>query len=245
MENILIIGATSAIGKATARIYAQNSSNLYLLARDTCMLEITAKDLEIRGASQVNYDFIEITDFATHISIIDQVFKKLKHIDVVLIAHGTLPNQAICENNAAEAIRELNVNAIGTISVLTHLANKLEEQGSGTIAVITSVAGERGRKTNYVYGSAKGMISVFLQGLRNRLFLKGVIVLDIKPGLVDTPMTSDMKKTILWTQPETIAKSIVKGINKNKNTIYCPFYWRFIMLIIKLIPENIFKKLNI
>ena len=245
MENILVIGATSEIAKATARLYAQNSSNLYLLARDTRILEITAKDLEICGASQVNYGFIEITDFATHPSVIDQAFKQLKHIDVVLIAHGTLPDQALCENNVADVIRELNVNAIGTISVLTHLANKFEEQGSGTIAVITSVAGERGRKKNYVYGSAKGMISIFLQGLRNRLFAKGITVLDIKPGLVDTPMTNHMKKTILWTQPETIAKSIVKGINKNKNIIYCPFYWRFIMIILKLIPENIFKKLNI
>ena len=243
MKNILVIGATSAIARATSRLYAEQSNSLYLLARNTSVLEITAKDLQIRGATEVDYGFIDLADFDTHYNIIDKVFQKFRHIDVALIAHGTLPNQNSCEKDAATAIRELNVNAIGTISVITHLANKFEEQGTGTIAVITSVAGDRGRKTNYVYGSAKGMISIFLQGLRNRLFSKKIAVVDIKPGLVDTPMTKHMKKSKLWAQPESIAKSIVKGIDKKRSTIYCPFYWRFIMMITKSIPENIFRRL--
>ena len=140
---------------------------------------------------------------------------------------------------------ELSTNAISTISLLTHLANRLEMQKSGTIAVVTSVAGDRGRQSNYVYGAAKGMVSIFLQGLRNRLHKAGVNVLDIKPGFVDTPMTAEFKKGLLWAKPESVAGSIVNGIDRGKYEIYTPFFWRIIMLVIRNIPESIFKKANL
>ena len=245
MKNILIIGATSAIAEVAARIYAQRGDKLYLFARNQERLITIAEDLKIRGASTVDYAPLDVNDFEAHANIINTVFKTLGKVDVVLVAHGTLPDQKDCENNFNMTLFELNTNAISTISLLTHIANKLEAQKSGTIAVITSVAGDRGRQSNYVNGTAKAMVSVFLQGLRNRLYKSGVNVLDIKPGFVDTPMTADFKKGLLWAKPEAIAMSIVNGVDKKKHEIYTPFFWRFIMLVIRNIPEKIFKRGNL
>ena len=198
MQNILIIGATSAIAGATARLYAQRGDNLYLLARNEERLTTVANDLEIRGATAANYAQFDVNQLKVHAKLINTAFKKLGTVDVVLIAHGTLPDQKACESNFDTTLAELNTNAISTISLLTHIANRLEAQQNATIAVITSVAGDRGRQSNYVYGAAKGMVSVFLQGLRNRLHESGVKVLDIKPGFVVTPMTAGFKKGLLW-----------------------------------------------
>lgn len=245
MKNILIIGATSAIAEATARIYAQQGSNIYLLARNIERLKTITEDLRIRGAMAVNHSNFDAQSFENHSNIINKAFETLGKIDVVLIAHGTLPDQKICEHDFNIALKEFNTNALSTISLLTHIANIFEKQRSGTIAVITSVAGDRGRQSNYVYGAAKGMVSIYLQGLRNRLFKSSVNILDIKPGFVDTPMTSQFKKGLLWAKPEVIAKDIINGIEKKKHTIYTPFFWRLIMLAIKNIPEVIFKRGNL
>jgi decaprenylphospho-beta-D-erythro-pentofuranosid-2-ulose 2-reductase len=121
----------------------------------------------------------------------------------------------------------------------------MKQNETGTIAVISSVAGDRGRKSNYVYGSAKGGLTIFLQGLRNALSGSGVHVLTIKPGFVDTPMTNDFTKGLLWAKPEKVAKDIKRAIDKKKNIIYTPWFWRWIMLIIRLIPESVFKKMNL
>jgi decaprenylphospho-beta-D-erythro-pentofuranosid-2-ulose 2-reductase len=125
------------------------------------------------------------------------------------------------------------------------LAKQLEQQGHGCIAVISSVAGDRGRQSNYVYGTAKGALSIFLQGLRNRLGKTGVQVLTIKPGFVDSPMTKDFDKGLLWVKPAMIAQGILRAIEKKKEVVYLPFFWRYIMLIIKMIPEKIFKRLTL
>jgi len=245
MQNILIIGATSAIAEATARFYARRGDNLYLLARNEERLSSIAADLKIRGAASTHYAPLDVNQFKVHAKLIDTAFKKMGAVDIVLIAHGTLPDQKTCENDFNTTLAELNTNAISTISLLTHIANKLEAQQDASLAVITSVAGDRGRQSNYVYGAAKGMVSIFLQGLRNRLHKSGVKVLDIKPGFVDTPMTAAFNKGLLWAKPETIAKGIVRAIDKQKHEIYTPFFWRFIMLIIRSIPESIFKKLGL
>ena len=242
--NILIIGATSAIATATARIYAGRGARIYLLARDTQALSVLAKDLNVRGA-QVDYKPIEANDFQTHPRLINAAFKTLGTVDVVLIAHGSLPNQSLCAADFNVAQQQINTNAISVISMLTHIANKMATQGSGTIAVITSVAGDRGRQSNYVYGAAKAMVSVFLQGLRGRLHSAGVKVVDIKPGFVDTPMTAGIKKGLLWAQPETIAKGIIRAIDKNKTSVYLPWFWIGIMAIIRMIPEFVFKKIKL
>ena len=244
-RNILIIGATSAIAKATAKGYASKGDRLYLLARHQERLTTLTKDLEALGAKTIDCQQMDVNNFDKHQPLINMAFEELGKIDVVLIAHGTLPDQKAGEKSFHTLQKELNTNAMSTLSLLTHLANQFEAQKSGTIAVITSVAGDRGRQSNYIYGSAKGMVSIFLQGLRNRLHKSGVNVLDIKPGFVDTPMTTHFKKGLLWVQPDTIAKDIIKGVDKNKSEIYTPCFWRLIMLIICCIPEFIFKKMNL
>lgn len=244
-KNILIIGATSAIAQATIRLYAEQNANLYLLGRNVEQLEKIAADANIRGANQTVFAALDVTQYETHEAVLNDVFEKFTTLDTVLIAHGTLPNQAACEQSVAVTLQELNTNALSTISLLTLLANRLQTQQSGCIAVISSVAGDRGRQSNYVYGAAKGMVSIFLQGLRNRLMPHHVHVLDIKPGFVDTPMTAEFKKGALWAQPEQIAKSIINAIEKRKNTLYAPVFWTGIMFIIRNIPEAIFKRLKL
>ena len=242
-KNILIIGATSAIAESVARLYAIDGANLYLIARNEPRLTTMAHDLRVRGAASVVVTTFNVDDFSAHQTIIDKAYEALKTIDIVLIAYGNLPDQKAMEKSAGDAIIACNTNAISVISFLTILANRFEESKQGTIAVITSVAGDRGRQSNYVYGASKAMVSVFLQGLRNRLYHSNVNVLDIKPGFVDTPMTAHIQKSgPLWAQPNEVAKDIVKAIEKKKNILYTPFFWRYIMLIICSIPECLFKR---
>ena len=244
MKTILIIGANSAIAKATARLYAQEQCQLYLLGRDTATLAEQKADLEIRGAASVDFAPFDATHFAIHEAVIDQALDILGHIDIVLICHGSLPDQSLCEVDFDAASEAFKVNALSVISLLNILAQKMQQQNNGSIAVVTSVAGDRGRQSNYVYGASKGMVSLYLQGLRGRLFPFNVNVIDIKPGFVDTPMTSHIKKGALWASPEQVAHCIVKGIDRNKPTVYAPYFWRYIMQIVCSIPESIFKKLK-
>lgn len=245
MKNILIIGATSSIATATARLLAERGFNYFLIARDNERLEKLAADLKIRGANNVYFDLLDINNYSRHENILQNAKNKLGVIDIAFIAHGTLPDQQDCEKNFELTLASFNTNALGTISLMTHLANIFEIQRTGTIAVISSVAGDRGRQSNYVYGAAKASISIFAQGLRNRLFPYGVHVMTIKPGFVDTPMTQQFRKNFLWSKPERIAKGIIKALDKRKNTVYLPGYWRFIMWVIRTIPENIFVRLQL
>lgn len=245
-KNIVIIGATSAIAQATIRLYAEQQHNLFLVARNAQTLPTIAQDANVRGANNVYQYLVDLGDQQQHQALMDAIFEQMPEVDIVLIAHGTLPDQTSCENNAELTLAEVNTNGLSTVSLLTHLANQFEQQKSGTLAVITSVAGDRGRQSNYVYGSAKKLVSTFLQGLRNRLYLSDVKVLDIKPGFVDTPMTESFDKGALWAQPEDIAKRIIKAIEKDKNgTLYTPWFWWGIMFIIRSIPEFIFKRLKL
>ena len=249
MQNIVIVGATSAIAKEVARIHARRGDNLFLLARDEQVLTTLAQDLSIRGAHRVEHQTFDATRFEDHAATVDAISNAIAaaqgRTDVVLIAHGTLPNQQRCQEDATETLRELNTNALSTVSLLTEWANRMASQGSGTIAVITSVAGDRGRQSNYVYGAAKKMVSTFLQGLRSRLHPHGVRVLDIKPGFVDTPMTAAFNKGPLWAQPERVAQGIVKAIDRRKHEVYLPWFWRGIMGLIRAIPEGIFKRMKL
>jgi decaprenylphospho-beta-D-erythro-pentofuranosid-2-ulose 2-reductase len=244
MKRVLIIGATSAIAEATGRRFARNGAELYLLARDEERLEDLAKDFRIRGAASVGCAVLDVNAFDSHERALDRAVGELGELDVALIAHGTLGDQAACERSFERTLRELNTNAISVISLLTHLANYFEKQGRGTIAVISSVAGDRGRQSNYVYGTAKGAVSVFLQGLRNRLYKSGVHVLTIKPGLVDTPMTAHLEKGILWATPETVARGIERAIEKQKCEAYLPARWFLIMRVVGWIPERLFRRLS-
>lgn len=245
MQKILIIGATSAIAEACAKRFAVQGHSLFLLARNTERLESLAQDLRVRGAKAVHCATFEANALDCHKTLLQQVKTELNGLDRVLIAHGTLGDQRACEQSVEQTLQELQTNALSVISLLTLLANHFEEQRHGCIAVISSVAGDRGRQSNYVYGTAKGALSIFLQGLRNRLHKSGVQVLTIKPGFVDTPMTAAFPKGPLWATPEKVAQDIDKAIEKKKDVLYTPGFWMLIMQIIKSVPEQIFKKLSL
>lgn len=245
MQKTLIVGATSAIAQATARLFAKRGDRLYLLARNVEQLNVLARDLTVRGAESVKFAPFEANDFKAHEALLNKAIEELGGIDVALIAHGHLSDQKSCEQDFQRTLVELNTNAISVISLLTHLANRFEAQKHGTLAVIISVAGDRGRQSNYVYGTAKAAVTIFLQGLRNRLQKSAVRVVAIKPGFVDTPMTRHLPTGVLWVQPEKVANDIFKAVVAGKSEIYTPWFWRFIMGVIKLIPEAIFNRLSL
>jgi len=238
---ILIVGATSAIAEATARLFAKEGAEFFLTGRNSGRLEIVAKDLTNRGASKMQTAIFDITKLEDHFAILDQSF--LSPVDVVLVAPGTLGDQKACEASAEATVKELSTNFVATAALLTQIANRLER--GAVIAVISSVAGDRGRQSNYVYGSAKGGLSIFLEGLRNSLYEAGVHVLTIKPGFVDTPMTAHLSKGPLYVKPEVIATGIKKAIERRKNVVYLPFRWKMIMAIIRMIPEPLFKRMKL
>lgn len=245
MQNVLIIGALSEIAQATARLFAVRGDRLFLLARNQERLTLLAHDLTVRGAAQVNTAVFDACVLSSHEQQFEHIANSMGKIDVVLIAHGSLPNQLACEQDVPLTLQELDTNGVSVIAITTHIATLLEKQKSGTLAVITSVAGDRGRQSNYVYGAAKAAVNVYLQGLRNRLHPHHVHVLTIKPGFVDTIMTKDFKKGILWVGPDYIAKGIVAAIDKKRLVVYLPAFWYWIMLLIKHIPESIFKRMRL
>jgi decaprenylphospho-beta-D-erythro-pentofuranosid-2-ulose 2-reductase len=245
MQKVLIIGAASAIAEATARVYASRGAKLFLVARNVQKLQDIAADLKVRGASDVAIATLDVNDTAQHASVLDEAWIFLQSPDVVLLAHGTLPSQPACEASVETALVEFATNATSIIALLTPIANRMETQHQGTIAVISSVAGDRGRASNYLYGSAKAAVSAFLSGLRQRLDKKGVNVLTIKPGFVDTPMTRDFKKGALWAKPEGVARGIVRAVDRRRAVVYLPWFWSIIMLIIKHVPEFVFKRIKL
>jgi short-subunit dehydrogenase len=245
MRKILIIGAASAIAEATARIWAQSGDHLFLVARNQDKLESIAADLRVRGCPKVETYTMDANDFNIHTRMLDAAEQALDGLDTVLIAHGSLSDQVSCQQSVEKTLLENNTNALSAIALLTHIANRFELRKDGVILVISSVAGDRGRQSNYIYGSSKAMLTTFCSGLRQRLYKSGVSVVTIKPGFVDTPMTTEFKKGALWATPEKIAKYIVDAANKQKNIVYAPFFWQFIMLIIQHIPEAIFKRLKL
>ncbi|MGZ3769121.1 MAG: SDR family oxidoreductase [Bdellovibrio sp.] len=245
MKKVLIIGATSAIAQEVAKIYASKKCEFVLWARNSQMLNIISQDLMVRGASNVSTLSHDLNDLGSHEKFVSDIWQQLQTVDVTLLAHGILGNQSKAENEQQELFQILNSNFVSHASLLTFISQKMKAQGTGTIAVISSVAGDRGRQSNYVYGSAQAAKTAFTDGLRNKLFQFGVHVLTIKLGFVDTPMTKEFKKGLLWAKASAVAEGIVTAIESKKDIAYLPFFWRYIMLIIKSIPESIFKKLKL
>jgi hypothetical protein len=243
VKNVVIVGATSAMAEEVAKRYAMEGANLYLLARNADKLEAIKKDLMVRGAAEVHSSSFDAGE--SHKASVDIIFSTFSTVDVFLVAYGSLPNQEKCQADIDLAIEEINTNGVSVISLLTLVANKMEVQKSGNITVITSVAGDRGRQSNYVYGAAKGMVSIFLQGLAQRLHKSGVHVLDIKPGFVDTPMTVEFDKGLLWASPEKVADIIYSRINKKSTFSYAPGFWFIIMAIIKSVPKYFFNRVRL
>ena len=245
MRKILIVGATSAIAEATARILAERGDALYLVARKQLRLSAIAADLAVRGSPRVGSEVLDANDLAGHEAMLERAGTFLGGYDTVLIAHGTLSDQKACEGSVELTLQEINTNALSVVALLTRVANYLTQHRAGTIAVISSVAGDRGRGSNYVYGSAKALVTTFLSGLRQRLAKAGVGVVTIKPGFVDTPMTAAFAKGPLWARPERVAQGIVKAIDQQGGTVYLPGFWWPIMLIIRAIPERLFLRLSL
>jgi len=239
--NIVIFGASSAIAQVTARQWAIKGSSFFLVDRDSTRLEAVASDLRVRGSKKVVTCEVDLNNIAEHESLVANAVKVFGRIDVVLISYGILGVQG----DVREVMETVNTNYVSVISLLMALRVEMERQRSGSILVITSVAGDRGRKSNYVYGSAKGGLSVFVAGLRHRLSGTGIRVVDIKPGLVDTPMTKDFSKGFLWSSPEVISRYIIGAAKGSRGVVYAPWYWYWIMLVIRCMPDRIFNKTNL
>ncbi len=245
MKRILVIGASSAIAQHCIRIWADRGEAFFLVARNHEILQTIARDAIARGAAQVDFYCVDLNEIEEHPKLLEAAKVALGHIDIVLIAHGTLSKQLDCQLSVETTLTEIQTNALSVISLLTYVANDFEARRAGTISVISSVAGDRGRASNYVYGSAKAMISEFTSGLRQRLFRSNVTVTTIKPGFVDTPMTAEFQKGLLWAKPASVARAIVIAIDKKKDVVYVPAFWWGVMMLIKTLPTAIFKKIKL
>ena len=240
-NRILVLGATSAIAMAVMRQLVTPSAHFFLVARSKEKLTAVAQDLLVRGAPRVDMIVADLDDTQAHAQMLAVATSQLGTVDLALLAHGVLGDQPAAERDYFAAEPILVTNFLSAVSLLTWLANYFEPQGRGTLAVISSVAGDRGRKSNYVYGASKAALDAFLSGLRNRCDRSGVQVLTIKPGFVATPMTAHVPKNRLFATPEQVANGILKAIRTRKDVVYAPWFWRPIMAIIKAVPERIFK----
>src|SRR4030095_9511524 len=205
MRKALVVGGTSAIAEAVARRLAARGDALCLTGRDRAQLDAVASDLRGRGASVVHTVMLDVTDAGARASALGDIEIAIGPPDIALVAHGTLPDQRECERSEAALLAALDVNLTATLALVTAIGNRMEAAAHGTLAVITSVAGDRGRASNYVYGAAKAGVSTFLSGMRHRLSQRGVAVVDVRPGFVDTPMTAAFSKHILWASPPRAA----------------------------------------
>ena len=244
-RKILVLGATSGIAEATCRIWAFQGASLFLVARNAEKLAAVAADLKTRGASYVDTAVADLDDTDQHPALLAHAVNSLTGMDIAYLAHGVLGDQTEAERDFNTAAQILHTNFVAPVSLLTWLANFCVQRRAGTLAVISSVAGDGGRKSNYLYGSSKAGLSAFLGGLRNRVDREGVTVLTIKPGPVKTAMTANMPKSEKFADVDSVAESIVSAIDKRKDILYVPFQWQPIMFIIRNIPERIFKKLNL
>jgi len=245
MKKILVLGATSGIAEATCRIWAAEGAQLFLVARNAEKLAAVAADLKTRGAAFVDTAVADLDDTEKHAELLSHAINSLTGMDIALLAHGILGDQARAEQDFHHAAQILHTNFVAPVSLLTWLANFCVQRKAGVLAVISSVAGDRGRKSNYLYGASKAGLTAFLAGLRNRVDREGVTVMTIKPGPVKTAMTAGVKGSEKFADVDKVAQSIVAAIDKRADTVYVPFQWGPIMWVVRSIPERVFKKLNL
>lgn len=238
MKRIVIFGATSAIAQAVARQYAQQRSSFYLIGRNEDKLNQVAADLQIRGGEKIGQAIWHAQQMDAIQATLQKAHDFLSGFDLVLIAYGILPSQVDCERNVNKTIDVIQLNTTSVIAVLTALSPFLIAQQAGTIAVLSSVAGDRGRRSHYLYGATKAALNTYLQGLRLYLSPHHVHVLTIKPGLVISPMTAHMPITPLFATPEGVAQDIVRAIEKKRAQIYTPTFWRWVMMVVRWLPEK-------
>ncbi|MFT4822200.1 MAG: decaprenylphospho-beta-D-erythro-pentofuranosid-2-ulose 2-reductase [Halioglobus sp.] len=244
-QRILVFGASSAICSEVLKLFAPNEATFYLVARDENKLAAQIDDLKVRGGTVAGHEVYDFNQWEAHEAAVQRAVASLEKIDIVIIAHGTLPNQSECETSPASMRACMEDNFSSAAIIIGCCAAALATAGSGTLVAISSVAGDRGRKSNYAYGSAKAGIDALLQGLRARLTASGINVVNIKPGMIKTPMTQDMNSGVLWSTPELIAPKIIRAMSKGSGVYYVPGYWRYIMFIIRALPNAVMAKLPI
>lgn len=244
-KRILILGATSAIAAAVARELIAPDARFFLVARNASRLEAVRGDLLTRGAASATACAMDLDNTDAHEPVLKRAVADLGSLDLALIAYGVLGDQIEAQATFPAAAAILHTNFFSAVSLITWLANYFEQQHKGTLAVISSVAGDRGRKSNYVYGASKGALNIFLDGVRNRVDRSGVHVLTIRPGFVATPMTAHLPQGPLFASPSRVGQAVVKAIAARKDVAYVPGFWRPIMFVIRSVPEFIFKKLNL
>lgn len=247
--NIFVLGATSDIARSTMEQFSnKNHSNFFLVARNEDKLKVTVDNLKKNGANNIKI-FVSNLDSVTikqnYSSMFQSCLDFFDHIDIVFVAHGINCRTDESEKNSELCTEVLDINFVGTMYFINEISKYFRQIKSGNIAVISSVAGDRGRVSNYVYGASKSGLSTYLEGLRVSLEPYGVSVITIKPGIIYTSMTKNMKKTILTSTPDRIAPLIYKAILSNKKEIYVPRFWKYIMLVIIHIPYFIFKRIKI
>ncbi len=244
-RRILVLGATSGIAEACCRLWAERGDRLYLVGRNAERLQAVAADLRTRGASYVDTAVVDLDNTSTHPAILAHAINSLAGLDIAFVAAGLLGDQARAERNFEEAGQILHTNLVVVASLLTWLANYCAQRHAGTLAVLSSVAGDRGRKSNYVYGASKAGLTAFVDGLRNRIDREGVRVMTIKPGPVRTAMTEGFKDKARFADVKIVAATLVKAIERGADVVYVPGKWRLIMAAVRAIPERWFKKMNL
>jgi short-subunit dehydrogenase len=245
VPTVLIIGANAGIGRALAAEFASHGYGLILAGRDLDELRAVATDLGIRNKAQARAEKVDVADFdELESSIAKCVAAGGDGLEGTVLCAGYLGDAEAAKTDLREARRIFDTNFTGSALALDVLANHFEQKGKGFLCALSSVAGDRGRQSNYLYGAAKGGLTTFLEGLRNRLYHRGVHVVTVKPGFVDTRMVFGKPRLPLVASPERVARDIYRAIEKRKDVVYVPWFWRWIMLVIRSIPEPIFKRLK-
>jgi short-subunit dehydrogenase len=244
-EAVLILGATSSIARHVAAALAARGHALFLAGRNLSEVERLAADLRIRHNVETAAGRFDAEDYESHRDFLREVVRRMGDIEGVVAAFGYLGEQEAAEKSIEETFHVIDRNFTAAVSVLNHCAEFFETRRAGFIVAISSVAGDVGRRSNYLYGAAKGGLNVYLQGLRARLFRSGVRVLTVKPGFVDTPMTFGRPGLFLVASPAEVGEKIVRALGRGRDVAYVPWFWRFIMLALKLTPEAVRKRLKI
>ena len=244
-RRILILGATSGIAEECCRLWAGRGESLFLVARNHDRLLAVAADARTRGAAMVDTAVANLDDVSSHADLLAHAINSLGGLDVAFLALGVLGDQTRAERSFPDAAQIFHTNFVAAASLLTWLGNYCAQRHAGTLAVLSSVAGERGRKSNYIYGSSKAGLTAFVDGLRNRIDREGVRVMTIKPGPVKTAMTAGMKGQEKFAPVGIVAATIIKAIDRGQDILYVPGKWRVIMAVIRALPERAFKKLNL
>jgi len=245
VQSVLVLGGNSEIGLATLRaLIAERARTVIVAVRDPDAFE-HAPELRAAGARTVDVVGFDALESARHEELVDELFERHGDIDLVLLAFGVLGDQEQSERDAAAALSVAGTNYLGAVSVAVPLARRLRAQGHGSLVALSSVAGERARRSNFVYGSSKAGLDAFVQGLADSLAGTGVHVMAVRPGFVTTKMTAGLDPAPLSTTPEAVAKAIVEGIRRGSHTIWVPGALRFVMLALRLLPRPLFRRLDI